>query len=87
MPKSNGRPKNRLRKTPKPNSCQKTCACGGKATKYGVCIRCLDDPTRRVMLQAHGIYLPSRVPTGEYGDSPRPIRRAYFLFHRALVCR
>lgn len=43
MPKSNGRPKDRMRKTPKPDT-QQVCVCGGKATKYGVCVRCLDDP-------------------------------------------
>lgn len=60
MPKSNGRPKNRLRKTPKLRSYQVKCHCGKRATQYGMCQACLDKPLNRVILQAHGIYLPSK---------------------------
>jgi hypothetical protein len=60
MPKSNGRPLNRRRKTPRLNDRKQVCSCGGVATKYGKCVRCLDDPTTRLILQASGIYLPSR---------------------------
>ena len=60
MPKSKGRPLNRRRKTPKPESKMPLCACGGKATKFGKCIRCLDAPLTSLALQAYGVYLPSR---------------------------
>lgn len=60
MPKSNGRPKNRQRKTPKRARTEALCVCGGKATRYGVCVRCLDSPLATMELQARGVYLPSR---------------------------
>ena len=60
MPKSNGRPLNRRRKTPKVNRPEPTCSCGGKATRFGLCVRCLDYPMSSLVLQANHIYLPSR---------------------------
>jgi hypothetical protein len=69
MPKSNGRPANRRRKSPRVDSRQAQCSCGAKATKYGKCIRCLDVPLTRIMLQAHGIYLPSRKERRQMAES------------------
>jgi hypothetical protein len=59
MPKSNGRPKDRMRKTPQVDQV-KHCACGGKATKFGQCVRCMDNPISQAILQVNGIYLPNR---------------------------
>ena len=60
MPKSNGRPKNRQRKTPKVVVEARCPRCGGKPTKLGLCVRCLDDPINTALLQTQGIYLPTR---------------------------
>jgi len=60
MPKSNGRPPERLRKSPRIDSMQERCSCGRKAAKYGKCVRCLDDPLMSAFLQSVGIYLPRR---------------------------
>lgn len=58
MPRSNGRPADRRRKTPKPPAPR--CMCGGKPTKYGCCVRCLDSTVATMQLQTMGVYLPSR---------------------------
>ena len=60
MPRSSGRPLNRRPEHPKPAAQPALCPCGGKATRYGRCVRCLDDPLSNLILQAHGVYLPTR---------------------------
>lgn len=59
MPKSNGRPKDRQPKVQQAKAVS-TCPCGGKATRFGVCVRCLDNPPNVLQLQAIGLYLPDR---------------------------
>lgn len=59
MPRSNGRPKDRQQKQAAKGEIQR-CICGGKATRFGVCVRCLDAPVHNLQLQAMGIYPPSR---------------------------
>jgi hypothetical protein len=55
MPKSSGRPKNRQPKRPKVERQPALCLCGGKPTRFGMCVRCLGRPEMEVLLRAVGL--------------------------------